>query len=313
MKTRSILTVLAVLCTAAILTPGAFGKDKEKKKKEEDKPSTAEQLWQMFQDRNPGLVTPRREPPPRVNPARQVQLTVTNNTGQPVNLVWLQPNAGEVNYGALPPDGQPRIIGTFPGHVWMFKVGYQVVARYEANSDARQELTLGGRRGGRAAALPPPPVQYAERPVIRGAGGAAGRAAFLKIHNDARAAKRVAPLEWNADCAAVAQEWAQRLADRDAGLVHSGRQGFGENVWQGNGGNPSPDMAADDWLSERSAYRGEPIDQTNFATVGHYTQMVWSGTTGVGFGYARAASGNVYIVANYFPPGNFLGQRPYGR
>ena len=266
----------------------------------------------MFQDRNPGLVTPRREPPPPVNPDRQVQLTVTNNTGQPVNLVWMQPHAGEVNYGPLPPGGEPRIIGTCPGHVWVFKVGYQVVARYEANSDARQEITLGGRRGGRAAAPPPPPVKYQERPVIRGAGGAAGRAAFLKIHNDARAAKRVAPLEWSADCAAVAQEWAQRLADRDTGLVHSGRQDFGENVWQGIGGNPSPDMAADDWLSERSAYRGEPIDQTNFATVGHYTQMVWSGTTGVGFGYARAASGNVYIVANYFPPGNFLGQRPYG-
>lgn len=318
MKTRSLLLPLIALFGAATLfAPTVLGKEKEKKKEEVKRSSPLEQLWQAFQDKNPGLVAPRREAPPRENPKRQVQLSVINNTGSPVSLVWQQPYAGQVNYGALPPDGQPRIIGTFPGHIWIFKVGYDVVGRYEVTGDAQQEIALGGGRRGRVAALPPPPVQYPPRavpvPVIRGAGGAAGRAAFLQVHNEARAAKGVAPLEWSADCAAIAQEWAQRLADRDAGLVHSGRQDFGENVWQASGGNPSAADAADDWLSERTAYRGEPITQANFARVGHYTQMVWSGTSAVGYGYARAASGNVYIVANYFPPGNFLGQRPYGR
>lgn len=315
MQPRSLLpSLLAILGLACLLPAGAFGKDKDKgKDRQKFKPSPVEQLWQMFQEKNPGLVRPRHEPPPRVNPARQVQLAVINNTGVPVDLVWVQPNAGEVNYGPLQPTGQPHAIRTFPGHVWVFKTSGQVFSRYEVNSEDVQEIVLRGRRGGRSAPLPPPPVQIAERPVLRGAGGAAGRAAFLRVHNDARAAKRVMPLEWSADCAAAAQEWAQILADRDTGLVHSGRKGLGENIWQGSGGNPSPDLAADDWLSEQRAYRGERISEANFMTVGHYTQMVWSGTTSVGFGYARAASGNVYIVANYFPPGNFLGQRPYER
>ena len=311
MQPRSLLpSLVAIFGLACLFSPSATAKDREKPRL---RPSPVEQLWKVFQEKHPGLVRPRREPPPRVAPARQVQLAVVNKTGVPVDLVWVQPPAGEVNYGPLEPTGRPHPISTSPGHVWVFKSSRYVFARYEVNSDPAQEVVLRGRRFGRRAPLPSPPVRIAERPVLRGAGGAAGRAAIKKVHNDARATKGVAPLEWSADCASAAQEWAQILAARDTGLVHSGRKGLGENIWQGSGGSPSPDLAADDWLAEHRVYRGERISEENFMRVGHYTQMVWSGTTSVGFGYARAASGNVYIVANYFPPGNFLGQRPYER
>lgn len=306
MQLRFLLPFLAaILVLASLFPPAALGRDREKPRLG---PSRVEHLWKMFQEKNPGLVRPRHEPPPRVAPAPQVQLTVVNKTGVPVDLVWVQPYAGEVNYGPVNSTGQPHPIRTEPGHVWVFKTNGYVFARYEVDSDPEQEVIL---RAPRRSA--PPLVRIAERPVLRGAGGAAGRAAFLRVHNDARAAKGVAPLEWSADCAAAAQEWAQILADRDTGLVHSRRKGLGENIWQCSGGDPSPDVAADDWLAEQRAYRGERISETNFMAVGHYTQMVWRSTTSVGFGYARAASGNVYIVANYFPPGNFLGQRPYER
>ena len=301
-------SLVAILGLAGLFPPTAAAKDREKPRL---RPSPVEQLWKVFQEKHPGLVRPRHEPPPRVAPVPEVQLVVVNNTGVPVDLVWVQPHAGEVNYGSVQSTGRPHPISTSPGHVWVFKTSGHVFARYEVNAAAEQEVVLRGRRIGRAPL--PPPVRIAERPVLRGAGGATGRAAFLKVHNDARAAKGVAPLEWSADCAAAAQEWAQILADRDTGLVHSRRKSLGENIWQRSGGNPSPDVAADDWLAEQRVYRGERISETNFMRVGHYTQMVWSGTTSVGFGYARAASGNVYIVANYFPPGNFLGQRPYER
>ena len=314
MKTRPLLTVLALISAAAILTPGSYAKEKEKKKDSGKKqPSTVDQLWQLWQQKNPGVVTPAPEPPPPVNPEQQVRLQVINNTGQPVSLVWIQPYAGAQNYGALPPDGQARVIGTYPGHVWVFKIGNQVIQRYQVTDQAGQELTF-GRRGG-ADQLPlaryPTPPQLAPSTRRGVAPAVSDRAAFLKVHNDARAAKGVEPLLWNADCATAAQEWAQRLADTDTGLAHSRRQGFGESVWQGSGGSFKPADAAYDWYSEISEYHGEPIDQNNYRNFGHYTQMVWSGTTGVGYGVARSASGNIYIVANYWPPGNFLGQKPY--
>ena len=40
---------------------------------------------------------------------------------------------------------------------------------------------------------------------------------------------------------------------------------------------------------------------------GHFTQVIWRGTTHVGG--ARSADGQ-YICCNYTPPGNFVGQHP---
>ena len=40
---------------------------------------------------------------------------------------------------------------------------------------------------------------------------------------------------------------------------------------------------------------------------GHFTQVVWKGTKEMGVGRATARSGNIYVVANYSPPGNMQG------
>ncbi|KAL1456096.1 hypothetical protein WDU94_000849, partial [Cyamophila willieti] len=45
--------------------------------------------------------------------------------------------------------------------------------------------------------------------------------------------------------------------------------------------------------------------------IGHFTQVVWKGTTEVGLGVARKDSDDshlVVVVANYGPPGNILGR-----
>ena len=41
---------------------------------------------------------------------------------------------------------------------------------------------------------------------------------------------------------------------------------------------------------------------------GHFTQVVWKGTSEVGFGKAKDAKGLVIVVASYRPPGNIAGQ-----
>jgi hypothetical protein len=40
---------------------------------------------------------------------------------------------------------------------------------------------------------------------------------------------------------------------------------------------------------------------------GHFTQLVWKGSKKVGFGLA-SKDGKDYVVAEYDPPGNYLGE-----
>jgi len=45
-----------------------------------------------------------------------------------------------------------------------------------------------------------------------------------------------------------------------------------------------------------------------FKISGHFTQMIWRNSTELGMGMARDQTGKVIIVANYNPPGNYIGQ-----
>lgn len=46
--------------------------------------------------------------------------------------------------------------------------------------------------------------------------------------------------------------------------------------------------------------------------MGHFTQVIWTGSTKVGCGQAASLGkkGGVYTVCNYDPPGNYIGQFP---
>ena len=44
---------------------------------------------------------------------------------------------------------------------------------------------------------------------------------------------------------------------------------------------------------------------------GHFTQVVWKNTKEVGFGVASTKDkSRCYVVANYYPAGNYQGQFP---
>jgi hypothetical protein len=60
------------------------------------------------------------------------------------------------------------------------------------------------------------------------------------------------------------------------------------------------------WFNEFPLYNGEPIGQGNFEGYGHYTQLLWPTTTGVGC--AKAINGNAQVITcEYTPPGNVVG------
>ena len=325
MKTRSLLTSLALLGALLACTPAAFAKDKKKSKEKE--PTNNLDANGVNRNQDAGRQAPVYE-------AQRVTLKVENNTGQVVGIYYVSPQGTTENLGELPADGKKREVPSYAGQTWIFKIGRQVIQQYRATGDSKQSISLGGGGGGGGyrgdggggyggggggGGYAPPPAPYVVDPPVRRGGGGGNfapevgdRAGFLRVHNDARAQVRVAPLRWDPGCADAAQGWANTLAQRDRGLSHSGRQDYGENVWGGSGRDFGPADAARAWLSERDSYNGGPIDESN-RNVGHYTQMVWSRTTAVGYGIARSARGTIYIVANYAPPGNMLGQRPYGR
>jgi uncharacterized protein YkwD len=138
---------------------------------------------------------------------------------------------------------------------------------------------------------------------------------LLTVHNGVRAEVGVGPLVWSEKLAMYAQEWADRLASTSCRIEHrphSGKwkQEHGENLFMGTARFYGVADAVAAWAKEKSAYHGETIDMSNLYAYGHYTQLVWRNTKSIGCAKVEC-DGNVIIVCNYDPPGNFLGQTPY--
>jgi len=134
----------------------------------------------------------------------------------------------------------------------------------------------------------------------------------LDFQNAKRREVGVPPLQWSADLAASAQSWADHLAaDRNCGLEHTANDKYGENLFAGSGRAFTALDASQAWYGEIKDYHYGVLTAANFSKTGHYTQMVWSRTTKVGMGQATCSGGGIAIVAEYDPPGNYIGQKPY--
>ncbi|WP_327348641.1 pathogenesis-related family 1 protein [Streptomyces europaeiscabiei] len=132
---------------------------------------------------------------------------------------------------------------------------------------------------------------------------------FLTIVNRARADVGVPPLVWDGSVAAHARHWARtRVADCE--LIHSNSR-YGENLARGSDPRYSLSDAARLWLDEKSDYDRSSNSCANDRECLHYTQLVWRTSTRVGAARARCGDGWTYVVANFDPPGNWPGRRPY--
>ncbi|XP_055606456.1 uncharacterized protein LOC129754419 [Uranotaenia lowii] len=134
------------------------------------------------------------------------------------------------------------------------------------------------------------------------------RDAVLEAHNRLRAKHSAPPLSRDPALDRYAQEWANNLAARNCALQHRSNGKYGENLYAAYGKtNLSGEDAVQSWYDEIKFYTFGQASPGNFSQVGHFTQVVWKGSTKLGVGMATKGS-NVVVVCNYDPPGNFTGR-----
>ena len=159
---------------------------------------------------------------------------------------------------------------------------------------------------------PPPPepsqaepspaqAQPAER---RPAAAPSDAQAFVDAHNRVRAQHCAPPLAWSAKLAQVAQRWANALRDQHCSFGHSNGS-TGENLAAGTTGTLDPEAVVKMWYDEVALYKF-PDGGFSMKT-GHFTQVVWRGTTQVGCGRSRCNGMDIF-VCEYDPAGNWEGQ-----
>lgn len=95
------------------------------------------------------------------------------------------------------------------------------------------------------------------------------------MHNAARKLRGAAPLAWHTGLAADSLAWSSACR-----FQHSHLSGVGENLYMNTQAASCSD-AVKMWLDEAPLYRGDYSDD-----VGHWTQIVWKGSTAVGLGRA---------------------------
>lgn len=77
-------------------------------------------------------------------------------------------------------------------------------------------------------------------------------------------------------------------------------------VYSSQGKNVTGEQIVSMWYDEIKDYNFNKATFTS--NTGHFTQVVWVGTQEVGVGISSTPDGKVFVVANYLPAGNMMGQ-----
>ncbi|XP_054156857.1 uncharacterized protein LOC128955233 [Oppia nitens] len=131
----------------------------------------------------------------------------------------------------------------------------------------------------------------------------------LKWHNHYREKHGVKPLKLSKKLMDYAQEWANHIAANDT-MEHRPHNTYGENIFMKWSSNPNFKIAGrdpvDNWYAEIKdhTFGKEPSSLKS----GHFTQVVWKESEELGVAKARTRTGKIFVVANYNPAGNMLGE-----
>lgn len=133
------------------------------------------------------------------------------------------------------------------------------------------------------------------------------RESALRYHNELRSIHSANFLFRNEELEALAQSWAETLANneklKNSSMVWKGIP-IGENVAFTDYECHDAKMIVKSWYDERLNYIYS-LNQLQ-KNCGSFTQLVWRKTHQFGFGIAQSSSGKIFFVANYFPAGNII-------
>ena len=134
------------------------------------------------------------------------------------------------------------------------------------------------------------------------------RSEILSNHNYHRKRHQVGSLVRKASIEKVAQDYSEYLASIER-MTHSDNDQYGENLffcWSSRGICVTGEKASQSWYDEVSDYNYNYPDSSS--GTGHFTQLVWKGSTQIGCGAACSSNNKCYVTCNYYPPGNYIGQ-----
>lgn len=137
---------------------------------------------------------------------------------------------------------------------------------------------------------------------------------LLAAQNRERSAMAVPPLQWDAELARGAADWADHLS-RTGKFEHSPddpQQGpLGENLWGGTPNAYLPESMVGLWIAEKRHFKAGTFPHNSrsgrMEDVTHYTQLIWRKTTHVGCAASIIGPEEV-IVCRYRTAGNIYGQ-----
>lgn len=129
----------------------------------------------------------------------------------------------------------------------------------------------------------------------------------LNTHNSYRKTHASPALKWSSKLQSNAQRWADKLAKKGY-LQHENQQEEGENIACMKGAELTGGKATTMWYDEVKDY--DFSKPTFNSKTGHFTQVVWTGSTEIGVARSTASNGMQFVVARYNPPGNVIGRFP---
>lgn len=141
---------------------------------------------------------------------------------------------------------------------------------------------------------------------------------MIALHNTERATKGLGGMEWDANLAADAQDWADYLAASNTfehfEEMSDDPDAQGENLWMGTRGAYTQNEMVGGWIAEKKNFKQGTFPNVSrtgrLEDVGHYTQIMWHDTGKVGCALAKNAKWD-YLVCRYAQSGNYVGEKVF--
>jgi pathogenesis-related protein 1 len=267
----------------------------------------------------------------KVGDVKNLVITFTNTTDRKVIVNSSAPGQPLQAFGEIQV-GQSVPMKAYPGQRWVFvNTNGKVFGEYVTRTEPRQQaFSIAQTAGGAGNSVKPVPAPGNPNAVaITAVAGNTGSRLtqqqaqqMVNYHNQKRAEVGNGNVSWSTEIAQYAQQRAEQIA-RTKQLAHlpQGQNPYGENLASGGstGGGVVFTVinACDGWYSEKAKMPRNAhtmtIDLFNKG-VGHYTQMVWKGSTQIGVGisqYQQGAFTMTVVVCCYNPPGNVINQAIY--